>query len=65
MGAAIAVDRRKGRVKVRSVKGRKILEPCTLEGIDWQVDGVKITIDQTEFQDWNEIDAVELVGIAE
>ena len=36
-----------------------------IEGIDWQVDGVKITIDQTEFEDWNEIDAVELVGIAD
>jgi hypothetical protein len=36
-----------------------------VEGIDWQVDGVKITIDQTELQDWCEIDAVELVGIAD
>jgi hypothetical protein len=36
-----------------------------IEGIDWQVDGVRITIDQTELEDWNEIDAVELVGIAE
>ena len=35
------------------------------EGIDWQVDGVRITINQSEFEDWNEIDAVELVGIAE
>jgi hypothetical protein len=36
-----------------------------VEGVDWQVDGIKITIDQTELEDWNEIDAVELVGIAE
>jgi hypothetical protein len=36
-----------------------------VEGIDWQVDGVKITIDQTELENWNEIDAVELVGIAD
>ena len=36
-----------------------------VEGIDWQVDGVKITIDQSVLQDWCEIDAVELVGVAE
>jgi hypothetical protein len=36
-----------------------------VEGIDWQVDGVKITVDQRVIQDWVEIDAVELVGIAE
>ena len=36
-----------------------------VEGIDWQVDGVKITIDQTALQDWCEIDAVELVGVAD
>jgi hypothetical protein len=36
-----------------------------IEGIDWQVDGVKITIDQSVLGDWCEIDAVELVGIAD
>jgi hypothetical protein len=36
-----------------------------VEGIDWQVDGVKITIDQSEFEDWCEIDAVELVGVTD
>ncbi|MBN1811970.1 MAG: hypothetical protein JXA14_09060 [Anaerolineae bacterium] len=34
-----------------------------VEGADKQVDGVKITIDQSVLEDWNEIDAVELVGI--
>ncbi len=29
---------------------------------DYLVAGIRITIDQTEAQDWNEIDAVELVG---
>jgi hypothetical protein len=29
---------------------------------DYPVAGIRITIDQTEVQDWNEIDAVELVG---
>jgi hypothetical protein len=32
---------------------------------DYLVAGVRITIDQSEVQDWNEIDAVELVGVAE
>jgi hypothetical protein len=36
-----------------------------VEGVDWQVDGVRITIDQSVLENWNEIDAVELVGIAD
>lgn len=36
-----------------------------VEGADKQVDGVKITVDQSVLQDWCEIDAVELVGIAD
>lgn len=31
---------------------------------DYEVGGVRITIDQSVLQDWNEIDAVELVGVA-
>ena len=34
-----------------------------VEGADMQVDGVRITVDQSVLQDWVEIDAVELVGI--
>ena len=34
-----------------------------VEDADYQAVGVKITIDQTVLQNWNEIDAVELVGI--
>jgi hypothetical protein len=30
---------------------------------DYLAAGIRITIDQTELQDWNEIDAVELVGV--
>jgi len=33
-----------------------------VENAGYQVVGVKITIDQTVVADWNEIDAVELVG---
>ncbi len=40
--------------------------PCVLsipvEGADYVVAGIRITIDQSAVQDWNEIDAVELVG---
>ena len=36
-----------------------------VEGADRQVDGVKITVDQSVLQDWVEIDAVELVGVAD
>jgi hypothetical protein len=36
-----------------------------VEGADKQVDGIRITVDQSVLQDWVEIDAVELVGIAE
>jgi len=36
-----------------------------VEGVDKQVDGVKITIDQSVLETWNEIDAVELVGVPE
>ena len=32
---------------------------------DYLVAGIRITIDQAEIQDWNEIDAIELVGLAE
>jgi|GEM_PF-674943 len=31
---------------------------------DYPVGGVRITLDQSALQDWNEIDAVELVGVA-
>jgi len=34
-----------------------------VEPVGYQALGVKITIDQTVLQDWNEIDAVELVGM--
>jgi hypothetical protein len=33
-----------------------------VEGADYVVAGIRITIDQSAVQDWNEIDAVELVG---
>jgi hypothetical protein len=36
-----------------------------VEGADKQVDGVRITVDQSVLQDWCEIDAVELVGVAD
>lgn len=32
-------------------------------GVDEAVDGIRITIDQSVLEDWNEIDAVELVGV--
>jgi len=34
-----------------------------VENVGYQAVGVKITIDQSTVQDWNEIDAVELVGM--
>jgi len=34
-------------------------------GADYRVVGVKITIDQSVLGTWNEIDAVELVGVSE
>jgi hypothetical protein len=34
----------------------------TVKNADYLVEGIRITIDQAESQDWNEIDAVELVG---
>lgn len=36
-----------------------------VEGINRQVEGVKITLDQSVIGYWNEIDAVELVGVPE
>jgi hypothetical protein len=33
-----------------------------VEGAGYVVTGIRITIDQSVLQDWNEIDAVELVG---
>jgi hypothetical protein len=36
-----------------------------VEGADYQVVAVRITLDQSVLENWNEIDAVELVGIAE
>jgi len=49
----------------------KIIEGCpyiltVYPGVDYEVNGVKITIDQTELKyPWNEVDAVELVGYPE
>lgn len=36
-----------------------------VDDADYQAVAVRVTIDQSVLQDWNEIDAVELVGIAE